>query len=73
MMPGVNIINRKARVVRVNRAMQSGEGTLNPSAGVFEALRKFLDSKDHLNWLPIVFNVAEIITLQNYKCKKKLM
>ena len=49
MIPGVNIINRKARVVRVNRAKGSGEGTLSPIAGVFEALGKLLDYLDYLD------------------------
>ena len=39
--------------------------------GCFETpsgpLRKFLGSKDHLNWLKIDLNAAEIITIQDYK------
>ena len=30
-------------------------------------LRTFLDSKEHLDWLKIDLNVAEIITAHNYK------
>ena len=30
-------------------------------------LRKFLGSKEHLNWLKIDLNAAEIITIQDYK------
>ena len=36
-------------------------------------LRKFLGCKEHLDWLKIDLNVAEIIIAQNYKHKKKLM
>ena len=36
-------------------------------------LRKFLGSKEHLDWLKIDLNVAEMITVQDYKHKKKLM
>ena len=36
-------------------------------------LRKCLGSKEHPDWLKIDFNVAKIITVQNYKCHKKLM
>ena len=32
-------------------------------------LRKFLDSKEHLNWLKIDLNVAKIITVVDYKHK----
>ena len=34
------------------------------------SLRKFLGSKEHLVWLKIDLNAAEIITVQNYKHKK---
>ena len=30
-------------------------------------VRKFLGSKEHLNWLKIDLNAAEIITIQDYK------
>ena len=30
-------------------------------------LRKFLGFKEHLNWLKIYLNAAEIITIQDYK------
>ena len=33
------------------------------------ALRKFLRSKEHLDWLKIDLNAAEIITVQDYKQK----
>ena len=35
------------------------------------ALRKFLRSKEHLDWLKIDLNAAEIITVQDYKHTKK--
>ena len=31
---------------------------------------KFLGSKEHLGWLKINLNAAEIITTQDYKCTK---
>ena len=34
-------------------------------------LTKFLGSKEHLDWLKIDLNVAEIINVQDYKHKKK--
>ena len=34
--------------------------------------RKFLGSKEDLDWLKIDLNVAEIITVQDYKHTKKL-
>ena len=48
-------------------------GCCEPLSGGFRGqspLRKFLGSKDHLDWLKIDLNVAEIITVQDYKCKK---
>ena len=36
-------------------------------------LRKFLGSKEHLDWLKIDLNVTEIITVHDYKHKKKLI
>ena len=44
--------------------------------GVFwhpSTLRKFLGSKEYLDWLDIDLNVAEIITVQDYKHKKLLL
>ena len=46
------------------------------SAGVLRGLstlRKFLVSKEHVDWLEIDLNVAEVFTVQDYKHKKKLM
>ena len=36
-------------------------------------LKKFLDPKEHLNWVKIDVNVAEIITIQDYKHKKLML
>ena len=36
-------------------------------------LRNFFDSKEHQNWLQIDVNVAEIITIQDYKHKKLVL
>ena len=57
MIPGVNIIDRKVSVASVN---ECSETTVGP-------LRKFLGSKEHVNWLKIDLNAAEIITIQDYK------
>ena len=35
--------------------------------------RKFLGSKEDLDWLKIDLNVAEIITVQDYKHTKKIV
>ena len=63
MIPGVNIINRKVSVTSINGAGGSG-GSLRP-------LRKFWGSKEHLDWLKINLNVTKVITVQDYKHKKK--
>ena len=64
MIPTVIIISGKASGESANRAGGSG-GDLSPSAGVL-----FLGSKEHLDWLKIDLNAAEIITVQDYKCTK---
>ena len=33
-------------------------------------LRKFLGSKEYLDWLEIDLNGAEIVTVQDYECAK---
>ena len=63
MIPGVNIIGGKASVESINGAGVSG-GACSPSAG------KFLGSKEHLDWLKIDLNAAEISTVQDYKHTK---
>ena len=51
----VNIIGGKVSVASFN------------GAGGFGG--KFLGSKEHLDWLKIYFNAAEIITVQDYNKK----
>ena len=63
MIPGVNIINRKASVAGIKGAGGAG-GALSPS------LRKFLGSKEHLDWLKIHLNTTEISTVQDHKHTK---
>ena len=63
MIPGVNIIDRKVNVASVNRA----GGVWGCSETLVGPLRKFLGSKEHLNWLKIDLNAAEIISIQDYK------
>ena len=61
--PTVNIISGKASAARINRAAGS-EGTLCPSAGGLgsgDPLRKFLSSKEHLDWLKIDLDAAKIL------------
>ena len=62
MIPGVSI-GRKVSVASVNGAGGSGGCSETPEG----PLRKYLDSKEHLNWLKIDLNAAEIITIQDYK------
>ena len=72
MIPEVNIISEKASVVSVNGAGGSGGGSESLS-GDFRGqspLRKFLGSKEHLNQLETDLNLAEIITVQDYKSTK---
>ena len=64
MIPGVNIISRKASLASIN-----GAGGVRGHC-VLHPLRKFLGSKEHLVWLKIDLNMAEIITVQDYKRTK---
>ena len=60
MIPGANIISRKASLASVNRAGGEG-GSLSPSAGHLGGgapLRKFFGSKEHLDWLKIDLNAV---------------
>ena len=62
MIPGVNIIGRKVSsehqwILRVWGCSETPVGSL----------RKFLGSKEHLNWLKIDLNAAEVISIQDYK------
>ena len=72
MIPKVNIISGKASVASVNGAGGSGGGSVSLSWDFrgWSPLRKFLDSKEHLNQLEIDLNAAEIITVQDYKSTK---
>ena len=75
MIPGVNIIVRKVSIAGVNRAGEFGGCSGTPAGGFREwsTLRKFLGSKEHLYCLKIDLKVAEIIIVQDYKQKKKLI
>ena len=71
MIPRVNIISRKANVASINLA-EGAWGCSEPPRGGGEfrglfPLRNFLGSKEHLDWLKIDLNMAEIITVQDYK------
>ena len=65
MILGVNIIGGKVNVPSINGAGGSG-GFLRLQQ---VTLQKFSGSKEHLDWLKIDFNVAEIITVQDYNTK----
>ena len=72
--PGVNTISRKVSVASINKAGRSVV-FWDPSGGFrgWNTLTKFLDSKEHLDWFKIDLNAAEVITVQGYRHKKKLM
>ena len=67
MIPGVNIIGRK--VSECQQSWRVWECSETPVG----LLRNFFDSKEHQNWLQIDVNVAEIITIQDYKHKKLVL
>ena len=54
----------KQSVASVNGAGGSGEkgGALCHSTGILGTLRKFSGSNEHLDWLKIALNAAEIIS-----------
>ena len=54
----------KQSVANVNGAGGSGEkgGALSHSMGILGTLRKFSGSNEHLDWLKIDLNAAEIIS-----------
>ena len=76
MILGVNIICEKASIASVSGAGGGGGGsggTLSPFSRGFKgwsSLRKFLGSKEHLDWLKIDLNAAKIITVQDNKGTK---
>ena len=63
MIPGVNIIGRK--VCSEIQWSWVGRGVCGCSETPAGPLRKFLGSEEHLNWLKIDLNEAEIITVQD--------
>ena len=69
MIPRVNIISRKANTASINVA-EGTWGCSEPPRGFrgLVPLRNFLGSNEHLDWLKINLNMAEIITVQDYKC-----
>ena len=71
MIPEVNIISGKVNIMSMNRAGGSGRCTEPCSRGFRgrRPLRKFLVSKEYLDWLKIDLNAAEIITVQDYCIK----
>ena len=71
MIPGANIISGKASVASFNRAGRSEP--LSRGFRGWSPLRKFLGSKEHLDWLKIDLNAVEIRTVQDYICTKKLI
>ena len=71
MIPGANIISGKASITSNNRA--GGLGCSEPLSRGFNGqspLKKFLGSKEHLDWLKIDLNAAKIITVHDNKCTK---
>ena len=64
MIPGANIISGKATVVSINRA--GGSESISRGFRGWSPLRKFLGSKEHLDWLKIDLNAVEIRTVQDY-------
>ena len=65
MIPRVIIISRKACIVSVDKAGESG-GSSEPLSLGFRGQ----SSKGHVAWLKIDLNATEIITTQGYKCTK---
>ena len=64
MIPGANIISGKASLASFNRFGRSEP--LNRGFRGWSPLRKFLGSKEHLDWLKTDLNVVEIRTVQDY-------
>ena len=50
-----------------------GVNIISGKAGGVLGKRKFLGSKDHLDWLKIDLNTAETITVQDCKCTKVIV
>ena len=67
------MIHRKVSILSINGIGGGGGlgGVLRPQGFRGQStLRKFLGSKEHLDWLKIDLNVAETITVQDYKHKE---
>ena len=64
MIPGANIISGNANLASVNRA--GGSEALSKTFRWWSPLRKFLDSKEHPDWLKIHLHAVEIRTVQDY-------
>ena len=72
MIPGVNKTGRKVSIARVNGAGESGVlWDPNRNFRGWSTVRKFLGSKEHIDRLKKDLNATEIITVQDYKHKKK--
>ena len=68
MIPGANIISRKASVASVNGAW--GSEPLSRGFSRWRPLRNVIGSKEHLDWLNIDLIVIEKRTVQDYICTK---
>ena len=68
------IISGKTSVASFNGAGVSGVHSelLSGGFGGWSPLRKLSDSKEHLDWLKIDLDSAEMITVQDYKHTKKI-
>ena len=64
MIPEANIISGKASAAIFHRAGRSE--SLSRGFRGWSTLRKFLGSKEHLDWLKIDLNAVEIRTVQDY-------
>ena len=64
MIPGANIISRKASVASIRGAGRSEP--LSRGFNGWSPLRKFVGSKEHLDWLKIDSNAVEIRTVKDY-------
>ena len=72
MLPRVNIFSGKVSEASINEAEGSGSVLRHHQGfqGVEHPNKNFLSSKEHLDWLKIDLNAAEIFTVQDHKYKK---
>ena len=70
MIPGMNIIGGKVNIGIVNGDWGCWDVLRPQRERGWSTLAKLLNSKEHLDWLEVDLNVAEIITAQYYKHKK---